>query len=229
MAKPILSCECCIVQGDIRYCATRHTYTYIPENRELDSVSKIVSTVYSTKSWDGVDPEVIRNANERGTAVDQYMAAYVRTGDIVIPGSERRDVAERVLIAHRLWAETYEDATIQAESQKILFNLDDGAAGMADFAITYPDQSVRIVDLKCTYSTETSWLLQIGAYATYSGAGFADILHVSPAVYKKTGGGRIIPYDVPFCKGLWADAIAWWKRMNDAGKNGRKNGQKNHA
>lgn len=194
--------DCCRVHGDIRYCATDHTYLHVPSNQQLTSVSHLTQVVYSTKSWDGVDPAIVENARRRGEAIDKYMADYVRYRTVTV-SDESSDVVDRLILAHRLWESLFGGRP--AEVQKIVFNLDDGIAGTMDF---YVEPSI-VVDLKCTYYSETAWILQLGAYAEYSNAERCGIIHVSPKVYRE--GARWLEYDPVLCREYFRKAVAWWK------------------
>lgn len=205
--------DCCCypldVKEEIRLCREHHRYFY--GKNELQSVSGVIKTVYSLKSWDGVDEGVIENARKRGELVDGYMAEYIRTGTVTLPAGERADVVERMEIAHRLWESRYGDRP--ALAQLIACNFKIGIAGSVDFFLS---DSIEVVDLKCTYSPETSWLLQLGAYAEMMNADKATIIHISPKLYKKSGGGKIITLDANYCRSLWRSAVIWWLQMKEA-------------
>lgn len=200
--KKVIHDGCCVTQGDIEFCRERHTYLHLPTKKKLTPVSHVIQRVYSTKSWDGVDPAVIENARRRGDAVDAYMARYVREQRVVISAGERSDVVDRLVIAHRVWEANFNG--MAAESQKIVFDLEDEIAGTMDFHI--PD---IVVDLKCTYYPEVAWILQLGAYGEYSHSSRGGVIHVSPKTYRE--GGRWLEYDMEMCKAYWRKAIEWWR------------------
>lgn len=194
------------VDGDILYRDSTHEYFHRPTGKKLASVSSVIQTVYSTKSWDGVDPAVVENARIRGSAVDRYMTAYVRDSRLELSGDEGEDVQNRVRIAHRIWEEQFHG--MPAEAQKIVYSLEDGVAGTMDFFV---NRSI-VVDLKSTYNLEKGVLLQIGAYVEYAPSEEierAGIIHVSPKVYKD--GGRWVEYSIPECLRYWRMAVSWWK------------------
>ena len=190
-------------QSEVRFDAENHRYWLGP--RELKSVSAVIRTVYSPKSWDGVDPDVVDRARVRGEAVDKYLSAYIANGNVVVPYGESDDVKERFEIAARLWDKAYPNG-IAVQVQPIVYSEEDGIAGTADFIV----DGETVVDLKNTYRPEHSWKLQIGAYSAYSGARNARVLHVSPKVHP--GGGVWLPYNVVDCKAIWQDAVKWYKR-----------------
>jgi hypothetical protein len=200
-----------IIQDGIRFRSRDHSYTHIETGVRLASVSEVISTVYAKKSWDGVSPEIVETAKIRGIAVDYWMTRYLREGSITIEG-ESYDVRDRVNVAVRIFESQF--AGLQAETQKIVFSLDDLVAGMVDFWI---DGRI-VVDLKNTYSTEKGWLLQLGAYCTYvpQPVERCGVLHVSPKVYKQ--GGMWIEYDVELCRSYWRAAVEWWKLTRQFGK-----------
>src|SRR5439155_17906785 len=88
-----------IQQGEIQFNPDTHEYFHVPTRRKLLSVSAVIATVYSTKSWDGVDPAIVENARIRGSLVDRYMSTYIRDGQVVIEG-ESADVTDRIKVAH---------------------------------------------------------------------------------------------------------------------------------
>jgi hypothetical protein len=192
------------VQGEILFRESTHEYFHQPTGRKLASVSSVISTVYNLKSWDGVDPAVVENARVRGSAVDAYMASYVRNQRLEIL-NELADVTERVVIAHRVWEQEFHG--LPAEPQLIVYSLEDGVAGTMDFFV---DRRV-VVDLKNTYSKERGWILQLGSYCDYAPtkAERAGIIHVSPKTYPK--GGAWIEFDVAECRRYWRMAVSWWK------------------
>jgi len=191
------------IQGDIRYRPQDHRYTHIPTGRELTSVSRVIQRIYAVKSWDGADPWKVEHARIRGTAVDRVMSVYLKEGSIVI--REPLEIQERVVIAQRLFEEQF--AGQHADAQVIVYSLEDGVAGTMDFWI---NRKV-IADLKCTWAVESSWALQLGAYATYAAPPpeRLGVLHVHPKVYRN--GGKWIEYPVDLCRQFWASAIRWWK------------------
>lgn len=200
------------IQGDIRFRDLDHSYTHIPTGKKLTSVSRVISTVYSIKSWDGVKPEIIENAKLRGIAIDRLLSEYVRERVLSLNpvdpyDEEALDLRLRILTAHRIWEDEF--SGLPAEPQLIVYNLVDGIAGTMDFFV---DRRV-VVDLKNTYSKEPgSWALQIGAYCSYAPAPVerAGIIHISPKVYTKDG-GRWLEYDVDECRKYWRMAVEWWK------------------
>lgn len=196
-----------VIDGDILFRQKDHTYWHMPTGQELTPVSRVIQAVYPAKSWDGVDRSVVDNARIRGERVDAYLAHYIRNGRVDTTPGERRDVIQRLKIAIDLLDGTY--GAHFMEPQKIVYDLEDGVAGMVDISV---DHFYAIVDLKCCYATEPSWKLQIGAYATYSRCSEAKVIHISPSVYKQDG-GEVIPYDVEECKLIWHRAILWYRTM----------------
>lgn len=184
-------------EGPIGFREADHTYTHLPTGRSLTSVSSVIRRVYAYKDWSVIDPDVLENARVRGMLVDQLLAQYVSTGslDTVAPAQ----VAERLRAAHQVWESMFSGLFV--EPQKILFSLEDGVAGTVDFSI----EDDIIADLKCTWSVEPSWILQLGAYAELSGARRAGIIHVNKS------GGRWLEYDTTACRLYWRRALSWWR------------------
>lgn len=210
-----------IVQGEVRYRDSDHSYIHVPTGKKLTAVSDVIRTVYSTKSWDGVNEDVVEAARIRGAAVDKYMAEYIRSFAVTIDSEESRDVANRVQVACRIWEEEF--SGLPAEAQRIVYSIADGIAGTMDFWVN--DDTV--VDLKSTYSVERSWILQLGAYADMAPALAmrAGIIHISPKVYPK--GGVWMEYDVNACQIYWRKAVEWWKQANGMAKEVKVSRRKN--
>lgn len=195
---------CCgsIGATGIRLCPDHHRY-YLGD-RELASVSKVISAVYPRKSWDGVDRAVVDNARVRGEAVDRLLAEYATTGNVTVPPGTRIDVIQRFEICQLWWDKNVNGVPVEA--QKILYSEADGVAGTPDFVL-----GDYILDLKNTYQAEISWVLQLGAAVDYGKASTAGILHVSPKVYRE--GCRLLKYDADDCRQIWRQAVTWWKTI----------------
>lgn len=186
--------------GKVRLRTNDHTYWL--DKKELIAVSKVIDTIYAVKSWKGVDPMIIENAAKRGLTVDHYMSEFLRHGSITVDDSE--EVQTYVRIAVALWEAHF--ARIPAIPQQIVYSVEDGIAGMMDFWIG----DDTLIDLKCTRQVETSWILQLGAYAHMSPTfpKKLGVLHVSPKLYVE--GGRLLWYDVATCIRYWGKAKAWY-------------------
>lgn len=193
-----------IVSGDVRFRPSDHSYLHIPTMTKLAPVSRVIDTVFATKSWEGAKTEVVDNARYRGQVIDRYMTEYVRSSKLTVEDDDP-DIINRLTVAHRIWESEFHG--LPAKTQKIVFNLKDGVAGTMDFWV---DQRI-IADLKVTYNVEKKWILQLGAYAEYAPEEpeRAGIIHVSPKVYKT--GGIWMEYDVAACRRYWRKAVEWWE------------------
>src|SRR5689334_16378664 len=109
-----------IISGPIRYRDSDHSYSLVSTGQKLHSVSEIISVIYSTKSWDGVKPEIVENARIRGVAVDGYLSAYIRQGTVTVEGASQ-EIRDRTMIACRIFEEQFPG--LPAESQKIVYSL----------------------------------------------------------------------------------------------------------
>jgi hypothetical protein len=198
-----------IVQGEIRFRESDHSYWHVPSRRNLTPVSTVISTVYGIKSWDGVDRAIIDNAARRGMAVDKYMCKILRNGAATI--QDAPDIQDRVVIAHRIYESEW--PLLPVEPQKIVYSLEDGIAGMIDFWIN----DEILIDLKCTHQVEKSWILQLGGYAHMAPIlpKKLGVLHVQPKLYPE--GGSLLWYDIPTCIHYWRKAKAWWLDVQSMG------------
>lgn len=200
-----------VIQGDVQFNRQTHEYFHLPTKKKLTSVSQVIKIVYAKKSWDGVDEAIIENARARGTAVDDYVAEYIRTGRVSMPAGEREDVIERVTIAVDLLEKHYGQRR-KAEAQKIVYDADRGVAGCADIVI----DDEEVVDLKATYQPEADWMLQIGGYAWLGKYSKSAILHVSPKFYKKEQcGGKLLRYSTTSAAFWFHDALQWFEKTKE--------------
>lgn len=202
------ACSCASIGAKgIRFCPACHRYWV--GDRELDSVSRVISQIFPKKSWDGVDKAVVEHARIRGERVDAYACEYIRTGNVAIQPGEWKEVRDRVDIVCDWIDATKAD---RIETQQIAYSEKDGVASTKDFDV-WVGGSLTIIDLKNTYQAESSWKLQLGCQAAYSGdVSGLFVLHVSPSVYGKKG-CRLLPYDLDECSELWKRAVEWYKAM----------------
>ncbi len=187
--------------------AETHTYSD-GTPRKWVSVSRVIDAVMK-KSFEGVSPEVLENAAERGRRTEDYCTEILKTGGCSMPGTERRDVEERVTAFYDWYSQV---KPIFIDAQRIVSNESDGVAGCADFLVRMPDtHRVCLPDLKCTASVEKTWALQLGAYMTYCPeAQDCAILHLNPKFVK---GWIWRAYDPLIVKSQWASALNWFKTL----------------
>lgn len=183
-----------------------HTYSDDQTGRIYTSVSRVIEDVYPRKSWDGVNPAVIQNANERGKRVESYFNEYILTGRTAIQPGEREDVTDYVTRLLEWWEES---GMVANSVQRIVSDEEYGIAGTIDIlaaVISHSRVSGMIVDLKCVSQLQKAYKLQLGAYVEMSGADAPTVglLHVTK---KKV---RLVEYDAEECADLWRVARSWW-------------------
>jgi hypothetical protein len=167
-------------------------------------VSKVLDAVIK-KSFEGVDPEILRNAAERGTLTEKYATEWLSTGGVIVPGDERDDVNQRLECFER-WYDRKKPKLIQA--QQLVWS--DEVAGMLDFILEIDGQR-WLVDMKCTARPEASWALQVGAYASLSQhEGPSAVLHINPTY---ADGYKWREYQTETIKRQWASAYNWYKTL----------------
>ncbi len=130
------------------------THQYFRGLQELASVSKVIRSTWPIKpSWDQVSPEVLENARERGVETDALFSAWVSGGSASMPENGwREDARDRFVALTRWWNRGV------AQAQVIL--ADDEIAGQANVVLPQ-----AIYDLKNTAQIESTYSLQLGAYA----------------------------------------------------------------
>ena len=185
--------------------AATHTYSD-GTDRKWVSVSKVIDAVMK-KSFEGVDPDVLANAAERGIRVERYATEILTTGGCSLPVGERKDVSDRVEAFYDWYQKT---SPLLLAAQEIVSSEADGVAGSLDFLLSVSERRT-LTDLKCTASPEKSWALQVGAYATYCPqAQDCGILHLNP---KYKNGWIWRPYDPLIVKSQWASALNWYRTL----------------
>lgn len=201
------------VQTAVRFDEKEHSYSTI-DGTPLIAVSRVIDAVMK-KSWDGVDPEVVANAAERGQRTEDYATAIMETGCVRIPVGERQDVAERVKIFWS-WYELHQPKLL--EKQVIVWSERDGVAGKLDWILELPEvQSPRwLVDCKCTSQPEKAWILQIGAYLSYypTYCARSAVLHINPSFAK---GYIWREYNVQQAMDQWKTALNWYRTLQNLG------------
>ena len=192
----MMPCQCGTIGAakEIRFCSDHHRYWI--GDRQLESVTHAVNSVYPRKSFDGVDPAVVEHARERGVRVDGYLTQYVTTGHVVRPAGEWKEVDDRLERCIDWWDKNVNGQRV--ECQKILYSERDGIAGTADFVF-----DGYVLDLKNTAQPEASWALQFGAYGEYADA------HRVAALHSTKDSCRLIEYDAAECRELWREAMRW--------------------
>ncbi len=182
------------------------THTYSDgTDRKWTSVSRVIDSVLK-KSFDGVAPEVLANAADRGIKVEQYAAEILRTGGCTRPAGERTDLDSR-LEAFYAWYDATNPRLI--DYQKIVSDSDDGVAGCLDFLLEIKGK-LAIVDLKCTANPEKAWALQLGAYSTYQHSDGCGVLHLNPKFAK---GWIWREYEPMIVRSQWQSALAWFRTL----------------
>lgn len=203
MSKNPVTCACWdITSPDVRFCEEHHKYAI--GKKELVSVSKLIASVYSRKTWDGVDPRVIESARERGQAVDAYVSDYLTTGSVSVMAGEREDVIQRLDHVIR-WIDKNLPSNMPAVVHKIVYSATDGVAGTFDFRV-----DDTIYELKVVSELQPSYKIQLGAYAQYSdGVRNVAILHVTKKECKR------VEFDREQCVGLFLGALVWYEQIRE--------------
>jgi len=177
--------------------------------QELVSVTKVIRETWPVKpSWDGVDQAVIDNARERGVEVDQLFTGWINGTLRSIPAGTREDAVERFLELRKWWLATHGDAQVSA--QVIL--ADDEIAGQVDVLGGF------IYDLKNTAQIETTYSMQLGAYADLHEKQFGKlpsglgVIHVTQAKDKPVK-VRLVEFDVMIAVNEWRLLRQFWQMV----------------
>ncbi len=200
-------CNCASIGEDpaiVRLCPACHRYW--KGDKQLWSVSWLLKRLWPIKpSFDGVNPEIIENARERGTEVDRLFSAYVIGALDRIPKGTRQDSFSLFSKARRWW-DNHKHGEVR--SQVIL--ADDEVAGTCDVK----DDDI-IYDLKCTYNIEHTYPLQLAAYGQLHFSTFGrpvkslNIIHVS----ERFSEPKIIKVDLVSTMEEWMIIRQMWKMV----------------
>lgn len=185
----------------VRLCEDHHRYWN--GDRQLQSVSRIIREAWPLKKdFEKADPEVLEHARERGVRVDKYVSAFVTGGNIRIPAGEWQEVVELVQKFVPWWQDIGKG---KAQAQVLLH--DDEIAGTCDIV-----QDHFILDLKTVHSIDTTYGLQLGAYAEL----YEKTFGVEPAgvglihLTKRFAKPQWLPMDLGECRRDWLALRECW-------------------
>jgi len=183
-----------------------HQYRLL-DGEPLTSVSAVVNALIR-KSFDGVNPAILKNAAERGMLLEEYATDLLRDGYVTTRPNERADVIERLEGFERWWMfakPTFIDA------QRMVFSEIDKTAGTEDWLLKL-EGKYYIVDCKCTAQAERAWILQLGGYLTMDTLPIdgAAVLHVNP---KYRQGYKWLEYDPEEAMMHWQRGLAWYRSL----------------
>lgn len=193
------ACDCASIgaPNELRQCKT--CYRIFRGDKRLVSVSRVLALwpqepcsscawpIYSDHQPGCSVKLAIDNAQERGSAVDALVTAYVRGTLKCIPAGTRKDVVELFWKA-KAWLDKH--TCITREAQVVVG--DDKFGGVLDLFL-----DGVILDLKCVHDLRPTHPVQVGGYVTLHRAmGYfprgAGILHVTER-FKEA---KLIPLDV---------------------------------
>lgn len=187
----IETCVCSLWEksdNSVRFCSPCHRY--YRGSKELTSVSKLIRNTWPIKKEMGPD-WMVENARQRGVEVDRLFCAYASGALKRIPAGTRQDAVE-LFYKVRQWFDSLDPESVSI--QTILADSD--TAGTCDIII-----DGYIWDLKCTYSVDVTYPLQLGLYADNYEATFGEpvkgigILHATER-FKTV---KPMPLNLPEC------------------------------
>jgi hypothetical protein len=192
------TCSCgSIGREDLRLCADHHRYWR--GDKELVSVTKIIKSMWPAKpGFSSAPPDVLEHARERGIRVDRYFSEYLRDGSVRITAGEWEEVRALLKSLTDWWPDNIRTTSRPPQAQVIL--ADGRVAGTPDII-----WDGRISDLKTTYDIESTYPIQLGAYADL----FEETYGIEPAslaiihVNKRFREPKCIPLDVKECRNDW--------------------------
>lgn len=192
-------CNCTIRDNDlkVRLCVTHHRYHI--RAKELVSVSAVIKSTWPIPAdYSKADPAVLEHARDRGSRVDAYFTEYLNTGAVTIQAGEWTEVLDLLEKLVVWWDANLSFRSSQAKSQVILH--DDRIAGTCDVLAAF-----GLYDLKTTYNIESTYHLQVGAYAdlylsmTGQEPPEIGIIHVT----RRYAQPKLIPLDLQQCLHDW--------------------------
>lgn len=194
------TCQCgSIGRTDLRQCPD-HFHIWRGDKR-LPSVGSILKAVWPQGQLPPAD--VLENARERGSEVDQLFAEYVRGNLRTIPAGTRKD-ARSLFLKLKGWYDKQNFKT--AEAQVVLGAEDHG--GVLDFRFDGVP-----CELKATYDVDQKYIMQAACYAEIDNGGERGmILHVTER-YQEPRWLDLAPHDYDD----WRTMLAHWRMLQRRG------------
>lgn len=175
--------------------------------RQYVSVSKIIQECYPEKTWGDAPIERVEYARNRGVAVEAYFNQYLLAGTVDVPAGEMEDRLDYLQRLVAWWEKNdFADVTskYKVEVQAILSDKVNGIAGSADLLLHTTKRT--LIDIKCVYELQKSYVLQCGAYTDMSASERCGCLWVSKTAV------QFVEYDAKDAVESWRDAKNWYLR-----------------
>lgn len=198
-----MTCPCQSVRERDRLYFCEEHHRFWRNDKQLASVTQIIKACWPVKpDFAGAQPDVLENARDRGTRLDEIVTEYIQRGTVTIPANDRKDAKELFRKAKE-WV----DQAPEIQCQRIV--ADDEVAGILDFLVC----GNCIVDLKGSYNLEAYYPVQIGGYIELFEAQekkqveACGILHVTERFPR----AKWVPLDVNECREDWRTLRRSWQ------------------
>lgn len=195
-------------QEAVRFDPVEHRY--YRGLQELHSVTKVIREAWPIKpSWDGVDPAVIDNARDRGVEVDTLFSGWLNGTLKAIPAGTREDAKERFLALVSWWS----GLTVTSKPGAQLLLCDDEIAGTCDVNVNIGGLP-HVWDLKNTAQIESTYSMQLGAYAElyekkYGALPSVGVIHVTQPKDKPVS-VKLVKFDATVAVSEWRLLRQFW-------------------
>jgi hypothetical protein len=163
-----LACTCSEIRerDKLHMCIACHIYWI--NDKQLTSVSRILKDCFPA-TYDGVAPEVLENARDRGVQLDALISAYVVGKLTEFPVGTRHDVID-LFEKFQGWWDRQGFKTIEAQ----VVVHDSEVAGTIDLRA----DGFKF-DVKCTYDLLYTHHIQIGGYSQLDENPTGAIIHIT--------------------------------------------------
>lgn len=211
--------EVCTCGLEIRPEIWRCPHHIYREGREqYDSVSHVIRAVYPV-DYSSIEPAMLENARVRGVYIDLYYCEWLQSKDGLPTPTEFREIVEPHFRqdSWRSPQEHAEDCRIRLERllnwsisknlqpvavQKTVYDRRRKVAGTLD--IRMPE---AIYDLKCVSELQSSYRLQLGAYAECD----EDEVFEVGVIHVRKDRVCLKRYNLAECRKAWANCWNWYQ------------------
>lgn len=169
----------------------------ITERLNYPTVTEIIGII-TAKEFAMIAPEVLKNAQERGSAVHEYCASYAQ--GLWVPDVEEQ--YKPYFDSFCKWWDKNGKKIIRSEER-----LHDDTlkfSGKFDMLIELVDGRRAIIDLKTSATSSKSWIVQLAAYSSLLGFQSEEgVLHINLKLKKTSCCAKEISYDADQISEAW--------------------------
>lgn len=159
------------------------------------SVTEVLSAV-GLSNFDGIDPEVVSDAAQRGKEVHEWTTIVDGGGEV--PHSDLDPRIAGCVLAYQEFIEAVNPKIVASE--QVVINDEWGYAGKLDRVFKmkrkdWPGTVLVLTDIKCPVKPSKSWRLQVAGYAMAYGGSEYEKYHRATLQCLPTGKYKLLYWD----------------------------------